>query len=414
MTRRVVITGLGIVSPIGIGIEQAWEAALNAKSGISKIRLFDPTDFKSQIAGQIPEDYDPTNYIPAKLAKRLDRFCHYALGAAKMALDDSGMEIDDRNAERIGVIVGCGLGGMSTIEAQHNILLERGPGRVSPFFIPMVCPNMAAGQIAIQFGPKGPNTCVSTACAAGNHAIGNAFHLIKHGISDAAFAGGVEAVIDPSAVAGFASMKALSTRNDDPEHASRPFDADRDGFVIAEGSGILILEELECAKARGAKIYAEMVGFGMTADAHHMTAPPPDGNGAVRCMKMALNEAKLNTGDVDYINAHGTSTPLNDDAESKAIKSAFGDDAYKVAISSTKSMTGHLLGGAGGVEGVFLAKTVSEDKVPPTANLENPDSGCDLDYVPKIARDMKVNVAMSNAFGFGGTNATVIFRKFEG
>ena len=385
MTRRVVITGLGIVSPIGIGIEQAWEAALNAKSGISKIRLFDPTDFKSQIAGQIPEEYDPTNYIPAKLAKRLDRFCHYALGAAKMALDDSGLEIDDRNAERIGVIVGCGLGGMSTIEAQHNVLLERGPARVSPFFIPMVCPNMAAGQIAIQFGPKGPNTCVSTACAAGNHAIGNAFHLIKYGIADAAFAGGVEAVIDPSAVAGFASMKALSTRNDDPEHASRPFDADRDGFVIAEGSGILILEELESAKARGARIYAEMVGFGMTADAHHMTAPPPDGNGAVRCMKMALNEAKLNTGDVDYINAHGTSTPLNDDAESKAIKSAFGDDAYNLAISSTKSMTGHLLGGAGGVEGVFLAKTVSEDKVPPTANLENPDPECDLDYVPKIA-----------------------------
>ena len=414
MTRRVVITGVGIVSPIGIGIEQAWEAALNAKSGISKIRLFDPTGYKSQIAGQIPEEYDPTDYMPPKLAKRLDRFCHYALGAAKMALDDSGLEIDDSNAERVGVIVGCGLGGMSTIEAQHNVLLERGPGRVSPFFIPMVCPNMAAGQIAIQFGPKGPNTCISTACAAGNHAIGSAFHLIKNGISDAAFAGGVEAVIDPSAVAGFASMKALSTRNDDPEHASRPFDAERDGFVIAEGSGVLILEELESAKARGARIYAEMVGFGMTADAHHMTAPPPDGNGAVRCMKMALNEARLNTEDVDYINAHGTSTPLNDDAESQAIKTAFGDYAYKLAISSTKSMTGHLLGGAGGVEGVFLAKTVSEDKVPPTANLENPDPECDLDYVPNVARDMKVNVAMSNAFGFGGTNATVIFKKFEG
>ncbi len=413
MSRRVVITGLGIVSPIGVGVDQSWEAVINGRSGIAKIVGFDVSEYRSQIAGQV-KDFDPTHYISAKQARRLDPFCHFAMAAAKMALHDSGLEIDESNAERVGVIIGCGLGGLNVIEAQHKVILDRGPGRVSPFYIPMVCPNMASGQISMLLNAKGPNTLLATACAAGNHGIGEAMKTIQRGAADVVFSGGVEAVISPSAVAGFGAMKALSTRNDEPERASRPFDAERDGFVVAEGGGILLLEELEHAKARGAKIYAEVVGYGLTSDAYHMTAPAPNGEGAARCMRMALDDAGINPDEVDYINAHGTSTGLNDAAETKAIKTVFGQHAYKLAVSSTKSMTGHALGGAGGLEGVFLAKTVAEGIIPPTINYEHPDPECDLDYVPNTARQAEVRVAMSNAFGFGGTNATIVMKRFDG
>jgi len=411
--RRVVITGLGLVCPLGIGVEACWEAASQGRSGISRVTSFDVSEYRSQIAGQV-KGLNTDLYMPPKLAKRLDQFCHFGIAAAKMALEDSGLEIDDRLAEEVGVILGCGLGGLLTIENQHQVLLEKGPTRVSPFFIPMVCPNMAGGQIAMLFNAKGPNMTLATACAAGNHGIGESYRIIQRGDAAAIFAGGVEAVVAPSALAGFSSMKALSTRNDDPERASRPFDAERDGFVVAEGSGILLLEELEHAKARGARIYAEVIGYGLTSDAYHMTAPSPGGEGAARCMRMALRSAGLNPEQVDYINAHGTSTDLNDVAETQAIKTVFGPYAYKVAISSTKSMTGHMLGAAGGAEGVFTTLAIYNGLIPPTINYEHPDPNCDLDYVPNQARQARVNIAISNAFGFGGTNATVVFRRFDG
>lgn len=413
MSRRVVITGLGMVGPLGVGVESSWEAAVAGKSGIALLEGFDTSQYKSRIAGQV-KNFDPAQFIPPKQVKRLDPFCHFALAAGRMALEDSGLIIDEANADRVGVIIGCGLGGLNVIETQHRVILDRGPGRVSPFFIPMVCPNMAAGQVAMTFGAKGPNLALSTACAAGNHGIGEAFKTIQRGGADVCFAGGVESVISPSAMAGFSAMKALSTRNDDPERASRPFDAERDGFVIAEGGGILILEELEMAKARGARIYAEVSGYGLTADAHHMTAPSPGGEGAARCMKMALDDAGLNPDEIQYINAHGTSTGLNDAAETQGVKLVFGKHAYRLGVSSTKSMTGHGLGAAGGLEGVFLAKAIAEQVMPPTMNYENPDPDCDLDYVPNEARAAKIKAAMSNAFGFGGTNATVLFTRFNG
>ncbi|MBW1714089.1 MAG: beta-ketoacyl-ACP synthase II, partial [Deltaproteobacteria bacterium] len=337
----------------------------------------------------------------------------FALVASTMALEDSGLEINEKNGERVGVILGCGFGGMTTIEKQHITLLEKGPTRVSPFFIPTVCINMAAGLTAILHGAKGPNTCLATACAAGNHAIGESFRLIQRGDIDAAFCGGVEAVVAPSGLAGFSSMKAISSRNDEPEKASRPFDAQRDGFVMAEGGGVLILEELETAKKRGARIYAELIGYGLNCDAYHMTAPAPEGEGAARCMNLALRDAKLSPTDVDYINAHGTSTPLNDTNETQAIKASFKDHAYKLAVSSTKSMTGHMLGAAGGAEGVLTCLALYHGLIPPTINYEYPDPDCDLDYVPNQVREAPIKVALSNAFGFGGTNAALIFKRFE-
>ena len=413
MARRVVVTGLGIVSPIGLGWEESWEAAVNGRSGIGLMEGFDLEGQKCRIAGQV-KGLDPTDYISAKTAKRLDPFCHFALVASVLAARDCGLEITEAVGERVGVVVGCGFGGMWTIEAQHTILLQKGPNRVSPFFIPTVCVNMAAGLIAIQHKAKGPNTCLATACAAGNHAIGESFRMIQRGDMDAAFCGGVEAVVAPSGIAGFANMKAISMRNDEPEKASRPFDAQRDGFVMSEGGGILFLEEMEQARKRGARIYAEVVGYGLSGDAYHMTAPPPDGSGAIRCMEMALADARLSPEEMDYINAHGTSTPLNDSAETKAIKAVFKDQAYKLAVSSTKSMTGHLLGGAGGVEGVLTALTLFHQIMPPTINYEYPDPECDLDYVPNQAREAKMTYALSNAFGFGGTNASLIFKRFDG
>ena len=412
MPRRVVVTGLGAVSPIGNGVDQTWDAAANGRSGIGLLEGFDTVDYKCRIAGQV-RNLDPTDYIPAKMAKRLDPFCHYALVASVMAKDDAGLQISEEEGARAGVILGCGFGGMKTIEEQHTILLERGPSRMSPFFIPTVCVNMAAGLIAILHGAKGPNTCVATACAAGNHSIGESFRLIARGDADIMFCGGAEAVVAPSGLAGFASMKAISMRNDEPQKASRPFDADRDGFVMSEGSGVLVLEELERAKKRGARIYAEVAGYGLSGDAYHMTAPSPDGDGAVRCMAMAIRDAGLNLEQIEYINAHGTSTPLNDAMETTAIKVLFKEHAYKLAVSSTKSMTGHLLGGAGGIEGVLSALTIFHGVLPPTINYETPDPECDLDYVPNQAREAKVDYVLSNAFGFGGTNASVIFKRFK-
>ncbi len=413
MPRRVVVTGLGAVSPIGIGVDQTWDAAVNGRSGIGLLEGFETDGYKCRIAGQV-KNLNPTDYIPPKMAKRLDPFCHYALSASVLAKNDSGIEIPESESGRVGVVLGCGFGGMKTIEEQHTILLEKGPSRMSPFFIPTVCVNMAAGLIAILHQAKGPNTCIATACAAGNHSIGESFRMIARGDCDAAFCGGAEAVVAPSGLAGFASMKAISLRNDDPERASRPFDADRDGFVMSEGSGVLVLEELERARKRGARIYAEIVGYGLSGDGYHMTAPQPDGEGAARCMEMAVRDAGISPDQVDYINAHGTSTPLNDAMETNAIKRFFKEHAYKLAISSTKSMTGHLLGGAGGIEGVLTALTVFHGIMPPTINYETPDPECDLDYVPNQARQAKVEYALSNAFGFGGTNASLIFKRFQG
>ena len=413
MSRRVLVTGLGLVSPLGIGAQECWEAATAGRSGVRSIESFDASAFKSRIAGQV-RGLDPNEWIVPKLVKRLDPFCHFALVAARMAWEDAGLSLPPEGSDRVGVIIGCGLGGMRTIETQHQILLEKGPSRVSPFFIPMTCANMAAGQIAIIYKAKGPNTCLATACAAGNHGIGESFRIIQRGDAEVMFSGGVEAVVEASSLAGFGSMRAISTRNDEPERASRPFEADRDGFVVAEGGGILLLEELEHAKERGAKIYAEVAGYGLNGDAHHMTAPSPGGEGAVRCMRMALQDAGLAPQEVDYINAHGTSTPLNDLAETEAIKTLFAEHAYKMPVSSTKSMTGHMLGAAGGAEGVLTVMTIHSGIIPPTINYETPDPDCDLDYVPNQAREAKIGVAMSNAFGFGGTNATVVFKRFSG
>jgi 3-oxoacyl-[acyl-carrier-protein] synthase II len=412
MERRVVVTGIGCVSPLGIGVDETWEGIVEGRSGITRITKFDASNLPSQIAGEV-KNFKPQDVMPEKLVSRVDSFIQYAIASARMALEDAKL-VEVELGERAGVIVGVGMGGVGQVEHYTRILDERGYKRVTPFFIPMIIPNMAAGQVAILFGAKGPNLAVCTACAAGNHAIGEAYRMIKNGLIDIAICGGTESLITPLTVAGFSVMKALSTRNDEPEKASRPFDAKRDGFVIAEGSGILVLEELTQAQKRGAKAYAELIGYGATCDAYHMTAPSPDGEGAETCMKLALEDANIAPNEVDYINAHGTSTPLNDVVETKAIKKVFGEHAYKLMVSSTKSMTGHLLGGAGGLEAVITVKALETGIVPPTINLEEPDPECDLDYVPNQARRANIKVAMSNAFGFGGTNACLVFKKWEG
>jgi 3-oxoacyl-[acyl-carrier-protein] synthase II len=402
---------MGLITPVGIGIEDSWSAICAGKSGISEITRFDASEYLTQIAAEV-RGFNAEDFMPKKEAKRNELFISYAMAATRMALEASGLEINSANANRVGVVTGCGLGGLGIMEDTILNVASKGPRRVSPFFIPMMIGNMAPGMISIHFGAKGPNLSLATACAAGAHAIGDSFQMIRSGRVDAMITGGTEAVVSPTAVAGFNAMKALSTRNDDPQKASRPFDRDRDGFVIGEGSGIMILEALDCALERGAHIYAEIVGFGLTGDGYHMTSPCPDGDGAVRCMQAALDDAGLAAGQVDYINAHGTSTELNDLYESRAVKTVFKDQADKVAISSTKSMTGHLLGGAGGIETVFSALSVYHDMIPPTINFENPGDECDLDYVPNVARQAPVNVAMTNSFGFGGTNATLILRKY--
>jgi 3-oxoacyl-[acyl-carrier-protein] synthase II len=409
--RRVVVTGVGLITPLGTGTEKSWQNLLDGRSGIRKITQFDATHFTCQVAGEVP-DFEINQFIEIKEQKKMDRFIHFAFAAAKMAVEDSGLKITKDNADRIGVLVGSGIGGLSAIEHYHTILLEKGPKRISPFFIPMLIINLAAGQISIYFGAKGPNSAVATACASGTHSIGDAFKIIKRGEADAMISGGTEAVITPLAVGGFSSMKALSTRNNEPEKASRPFDRDRDGFVMGEGAGIMVLEDMEHALSRGAKIYAEIIGYGMTGDAYHITSPPPEGEGAARCMRASLKDANIEPEEIEYINAHGTSTKYGDELETQAIKTVFGKHAYKLAVSSTKSMTGHLLGAAGGVEGVICALSIFNKIIPPTINLENPDPECDLDYVPNKARAMDTNMAMSNSFGFGGTNACIIFKKY--
>jgi 3-oxoacyl-[acyl-carrier-protein] synthase II len=401
-----------MVSPLGTGVEKSWQALLQGKSGVGKITKFDPTGFDTQIAAEV-KDFVPENFIDKKEMKRMDIFIQYAMAAAVMAMEDAQLKITPANAHRVGVVVGAGLGGLTTIEAFHKTLMERGPGRISPFFIPMLIVNEAPGQISMRFGAKGPNASVVTACATGNHNIGDSWRMIQRGDADAIIAGGVEATITPLAVSGFNAMKALSTRNGEPEKASRPFDKNRDGFVMGEGAGIIILEELTGALGRGAKIYAEIVGYGLTGDAYHITAPSPDGEGAARCMQMALESGGIAPTEVDYINAHGTSTYYNDIYETIAIKTVFKEHARKVPISSTKSMTGHLLGGAGGVEAIFTILTLCQGIIPPTINYETPDPDCDLDYVPNVARKAEVRLALTNSFGFGGTNAVLAFKKFE-
>jgi 3-oxoacyl-[acyl-carrier-protein] synthase II len=412
MKRRVVATGLGAVTPLGTGVQKNWEALLSGKSGIRHITRFDVSAFPCQIGGHV-WDFRPIDFMSKQQVRRFDRFIHFAVAAARMAMEESGLRIDPGNSPRVGCLLGSGLGGLAMLEHYHSVLLERGPHKVNPFFIPGMIGNMAPGQIAIEFGAKGPNLSVGTACAAGCHAVGESFRMIQEGIADAMITGGSEAVVTPLALAGFCAMRALSTRNDEPEKASRPFDLERDGFVMGEGAGILILEELTHALERGAHIYAELVGYGMSADAYHVSAPEPDGKGAIKCMEMAIENAGLRPEEIDYINAHGTSTKLNDTSENRAIKAVFGEHAPRLAISSTKSMTGHLLGGAGGVEAVYSVLTVKHGMIPPTINYETPDPECDLDYVPNVVREADVRVAMSNSFGFGGTNASLIFRAFD-
>ncbi|MGD9290324.1 MAG: beta-ketoacyl-ACP synthase II [Desulfobacterales bacterium] len=412
INKRVVISGLGLVTPLGTGVKSTWESLCAGKSGVSEITRFDCSDYATKIAAEV-QDFDAQDFMPKKDARRVELFIAYALAATRMAIEDSGLVIDKTNETRVGTITGCGLGGLQFMEDTVLRVAEEGPKWVSPFFIPMMIGNMAPGLISVHFGARGPNSSLATACAAGAHAVGNSFRLIQNGTVDAMITGGTEAVISPSCIAGFNSMKALSTRNDDPQKASRPFDRDRDGFVVGEGSGILILESLDHALARNAPIYAELTGYGMTGDGYHMTSPPPDGNGAVRCMLAALEDAGLHGSEIDYINAHGTSTQLNDLYESRAIKTVFKEHAYSLAVSSTKSMTGHLLGGAGGIESVFTALTVNKDLIPPTINYDNQDEECDLDYVPNVVRNKKVENAMTNSFGFGGTNATLIVTKYK-
>ncbi|WP_029917797.1 beta-ketoacyl-ACP synthase II [Pelobacter seleniigenes] len=408
--RRVVVTGLGVVSPLGTGVEKNWAALTNGQSGIATVTRFDASDLATQIAGEV-KDFVAEDFIEKKEIKKMDLFIQYGLAAADMALKDSGLEITEENAERVGVLVGSGLGGLPAIEQYHKVLLERGYKRISPFFIPMLIINLAPGHISIKFGAKGPNLSSVSACATGTHSIGDAYHMIARGDADAMFAGGTESTITPLGIGGFNVMKALSTRNDDPQTASRPFEKNRDGFVMAEGAGILILEEYESAKKRGADIYCEVVGYGLSSDAFHLTQPAAGGEGAARCIAMALRTAGLNPEDIDYINAHGTSTYFNDLYETMAIKSVLGDHARKTLISSTKSMTGHGLGAAGGIEAVYSALTLKTGVVPPTINYFEPDPECDLDYVPNEAREADCQVALSNSFGFGGTNATLAFKK---
>lgn len=412
MTRRVVVTGLGMVTPLGTGVEKNWEAVCSGTSGIGPITKFDASPFQSQIAGEV-KGFRSEDFMDKQQIRRFDVFIHYAMASARMALEDSGLKINASNGHRIGCVTGSGLGGLAMLEHYHEVLLEKGPRRISPFFIPGIIANMAPGQIAIAFGARGPNLSIETACAASCHAVGESFRIIQEGIADAMITGGAEAVVTPLALGGFCAMRALSTRNDDPERSSRPFELNRDGFIIGEGAGILVLEELEHALERGADIYAEINGYGLSGDAYHVSAPDPEGVGAINCMNMALDCAGLMPEELDYINAHGTSTKLNDLSENKAIKAVFGNHAYKLAISSTKSMTGHLLGGAGGVEAIFSILTIKHGLIPPTINYETPDPECDLDYVPNVARRKNVKTAMSNSFGFGGTNACLIFQAFE-
>ncbi len=409
--KRVVVTGLGAITPIGNNLAEYWAGLCSGRNGIGDITLFDASQYACRFGGEV-KGFDPYEYLPRKEGKKMDRFAQFAVAASKQALADAKFEINDLNAEQVGIIIGSGVGGLKVMEEQKAILLSRGPRKCSPFTVPMMISNMAAGLTAIHTGAKGPNNCTVTACAAGSNAIGDAFRLVQRGDVKAAICGGTESPITPLSVAGFASAKALSTRNEDPATASRPFDRDRDGFVIGEGTGILLIEELESALERGARIYGEIVGYGMTCDAYHMTQPVPGGVGATRAIELALQDAGLTPEQVSYINAHGTSTPANDSTETKAIKKALGESAYKVAISSTKSMTGHLLGGSGGIEAVATVMALVNDRVPPTINLTNPDPDCDLDYVPNESRHLKVEVALSNSFGFGGHNVTLAFRKY--
>lgn len=410
--KRVVITGLGAITPIGNTLSQYWEGLLSGRNGIAPITFFNAEKHDCRFAGEV-KGFDPHDYLDRKEAKRMDRFSQFGVCASLQAIADSKLIIDDLNAEQVGVIIGTGIGGLKVLEDQQTIYLDRGPSRCSPFMIPMMIANMAAGLTAIQTGAKGPNSCTVTACAAGSNAVGEAFRLIQMGYAQAMICGGTEAAITPLGLAGFAAARALSTRNEDPERACRPFDRDRDGFVMGEGAGILILEELQCALSRGARIYGEIVGYAMTCDAYHMTSPVPGGSGAARAIQLALKDANITPDQVSYINAHGTSTKANDSTETTAIKTALGESAYKVAISSTKSMTGHLLGGSGGIEAVATALAVANDQIPPTINLENPDEDCDLDYVPNQSRAQKVDVALSNSFGFGGHNVTLVFKKYQ-
>ncbi len=411
MNKRVVVTGIGLVTPVGIGLETSWKALCAGKSGVGPITQFDTSELQTTIAAEV-KDFNAEDWLSKKEARRTERFIAFAMAASRMAMEDSGLKIDSSNADRVGVYTGCGLGGLKVLEDTCLVLDEKGPKRVSPFFIPMMIGNMAPGMISIEFGARGPNASTATACAAGAHAIGDSFKLIQDGKADVMITGGVEAVVAPTCVAGFSAMKALSTRNDEPEKASRPFDRDRDGFVVGEGCGILILEDLDLALNRGAKIYGEIIGYGMSGDGYHITSPPPDGEGAARCMAAAIEDAGIGYDQIDYINAHGTSTPLNDLYETRAIKSVFKEHAYSLAVSSTKSMTGHLLGGAGGIETVFTVLAVHDDVIPPTVNHDNPGDECDLDYVPNVARKTTVNTAMTNSFGFGGTNAALVLSKY--
>ncbi len=413
MKRRVVVTGLGLTTPLGVGVDNVWSKIVEGTSGIGPITRFDASRHETRIAGEV-QGFKPEDFISTKDMRRMDLFIQYALAATRIAVEGALLDMTREDAERVGVIVGTGLGGLPTLEKYHSILLEKGPGRISPFFIPMLIANEAPGNIAIQYGLKGPNLSIVTACATGAHSIGEAFRIIQYGDADVMVAGGTEANLTPLTVGGFNALKALSTRNDPPEKASRPFDKERDGFVIAEGAGIVVMEDLEHAKQRGARIYAEIVGYGYNGDAYHITAPAPDGDGSIRCMRLALKDAGISPEQVDYINAHGTSTDLNDASESLAIKQVFGDMAYKIPVSSTKSMTGHLLGAAGAVEAIFSILSIRDQVCPPTINYEHPDPECDLDYVPNTARKHTINVAISNSFGFGGTNAVLAFRRYEG
>ena len=412
--RRVVITGLGLVTPVGHTTDEVWQNLLAGKSGVDKITLFDSTGYECQIAAEV-KNFDPTPHFPSpKDIRRTDRFSQFGIAAGHRALIDSGLDLAKENTDEIGCFIGSGIGGLGTIEEQHKVLLQKGPGRLSPFMIPMLILNIGSGLFSMYYKLRGPNLATCSACATSNHAIGEAWRTIKMGDASVMFAGGTEATVVTLGIGGFCAMRAMSTRNDEPTRASRPFDAGRDGFIMGEGAGVVVLEELSHAKARGAKIYCELVGYGNTADANHITAPAPEGEGAARCMKMALRNARLNPTDITYINAHGTSTPVGDVAETQAIKSVFGDHAKKIAVSSTKSMTGHMLGAAGGVEMAICALALQNDAVPPTINLDNPDPECDLDYVPHTARQMKVEAIVNNSFGFGGHNATLIAKKFRG
>ncbi len=410
--RRVVVTGMGMVSPVGLDVSESWENVLKGRSGIAPIEIFDTSAFPTRFGGAV-KGFDVTRYVAEKDAKKMDLFIHYGMAAGSQAWEDCGLKLDESDAERIGVAIGAGIGGITGIEDGHNAYLKGGPRRISPFFVPSNIINMISGNLSIKYGLKGPNFAIVTACATGTHNIGEAARVIQYGDADVMVAGGAEMATSPTSLGGFASARALSRRNDDPERASRPWDRDRDGFVLSDGAGVLVLEELAHAKRRGARIWAELIGYGTSADAYHMTQPPESGEGAARCMQLALRNAGLNPDQVGYINAHGTSTPAGDIAETKAIKRAFGDHAYSVAISSTKSMTGHMLGAAGGVEAIFSILSLYHQVVPPTINLDQPDPECDLDYVPHTARDLAVTTAMSNSFGFGGTNATLIFRRFD-